>query len=67
MLRSLADNPASTAIARALADAGTIDKTDETRQAKLAASVMKRPVTLQFRDANLRMVFEALSGRPAST
>ncbi len=26
-----------------------------------AASVMRRPVTLQFRDANLRMVFEALA------
>ena len=26
-----------------------------------AASVMKKPVTLQFRDANVRMVFEALS------
>lgn len=26
-----------------------------------AQSVLKRPVTLQFRDANLRMVFEALS------
>ncbi|MFO1296736.1 MAG: hypothetical protein U1F25_09830 [Rubrivivax sp.] len=32
------------------------------RQAQLAAaSVMRRPVTLQFRDANLRMVFEALA------
>jgi len=32
------------------------------RQAQLAAaSVMRRPVSLQFRDANLRMVFEALA------
>ncbi|HJW52296.1 MAG TPA: secretin N-terminal domain-containing protein, partial [Burkholderiaceae bacterium] len=64
MLRSaLADNPASTAIARALVQMqARLDKADEARQAKLAASsVMKRPVTLQFRDANLRMVFEALS------
>ena len=64
MLRSaLADNPASAAIARALVQMqARIDKADEARQAKLAASsVMKRPVTLQFRDANLRMVFEALS------
>ncbi len=38
---------------------------DKVRDAKaaqaLAHSVMNRPVTLQFRDANLRMVFEALS------
>lgn len=32
------------------------------REEKLAdASVMKKPVTLQFRDANVRMVFEALA------
>ncbi len=64
MLRSaLADNPASQTIARALVQMQErVDKSDEARQAKSdAASVMKRPVTLQFRDANLRMVFEALS------
>ena len=64
MLRSaFADNPASAAISRALVQMqARLDKADEARQAKLAASsVLKKPVTLQFRDANLRMVFEALS------
>ncbi len=35
---------------------------DQAKQAQIAAaSVMKKPVSLQFRDANLRLVFEALS------
>jgi len=35
---------------------------DQAKQASIAASsVMKKPVSLQFRDANLRLVFEALS------
>ena len=35
---------------------------DQARAAQIAAnSVMKKPVSLQFRDANLRLVFEALS------
>jgi len=35
---------------------------DQARAAQAAAqSVLRKPVTLQFRDANLRMVFEALS------
>ncbi len=39
-----------------------IDKAKAAKAAQAAAqSVMNRPVTLQFRDANLRMVFEALS------
>ncbi len=39
-----------------------IDKQRTSRQQQIAAqSVMRKPVTLQFRDANLRMVFEALS------
>jgi general secretion pathway protein D len=60
---ALADNPASQTIGRALAQIqARVDKAEEARQARLvAASVMKRPVTLQFRDANVRMVFEALS------
>jgi general secretion pathway protein D len=38
------------------------DKVRDVKAAQSAAqSVMNRPVTLQFRDANLRMVFEALS------
>ena len=39
-----------------------LDKLRAAKAAQAAAqSVMHRPVTLQFRDANLRMVFEALS------
>ncbi|WP_429574097.1 secretin N-terminal domain-containing protein [Paraburkholderia sp. UCT70] len=41
------------------------DKTRQQREAKeesiAASSIMRTPVTLQFRDANVRMVFEALS------
>jgi general secretion pathway protein D len=60
---ALADNPASQTISRALAQMqARVDKAEEERQTRLAASsVMKHPVTLQFRDANVRMVFEALS------
>ncbi|PFH08586.1 general secretion pathway protein D [Collimonas sp. PA-H2] len=39
-----------------------IDSQHRAKEALTASqSVMKKPVTLQFRDANLRMVFEALS------
>ena len=60
---ALADNPASQTISRALVQMqARADKAEEARQARLASSsVMKKPVTLQFRDANVRMVFEALS------
>lgn len=38
------------------------DRAQQARAAQAAAlSIMNKPVTLQFRDANLRMVFEALS------
>ncbi len=38
------------------------EKTDQAKAAQIAAqSILRKPVTLQFRDANLRMVFEALS------
>ncbi len=38
------------------------EKANDEKAEKLAAqSIMNNPVTLQFRDANLRMVFEALS------
>jgi general secretion pathway protein D len=38
------------------------EKLDQAKAARIAAqSVLRKPVTLQFRDANLRMVFEALS------
>jgi general secretion pathway protein D len=48
------------ALATRLAD--EMDKAEAAKAAQIAASsVMKKPVSLQFRDANLRMVFEALS------
>ena len=48
------------ALATRIAD--EMDRAEAARQAQVAAnSVMKKPVSLQFRDANLRMVFEALS------
>ena len=60
---ALADNPSNTAAQRQLALVREqIDKGQQARAAQAAAqSVMNKPVTLQFRDANLRMVFEALS------
>jgi general secretion pathway protein D len=48
------------ALATRIAD--EMDKAEAAKAAQiLAGSVMKKPVSLQFRDANLRMVFEALS------
>jgi general secretion pathway protein D len=42
--------------------ADEMDKAEAARVEQIAAnSVMRKPVSLQFRDANLRMVFEALS------
>ncbi|MGN6525776.1 MAG: secretin N-terminal domain-containing protein [Burkholderiaceae bacterium] len=59
----LANDPGSGAAHALLVQA--TDAADKQREAKAAAaaarSVMGKPVTLQFRDANLRMVFEALS------
>jgi general secretion pathway protein D len=60
---ALNDNPANAA---AQQQAALIrERADAARAARaakeLAASIMRKPVTLQFRDANLRMVFEALS------
>ncbi len=55
---------AARADAKALATriADEMDKAEAAKVAQIAAgSVMKKPVSLQFRDANLRMVFEALS------
>ncbi len=58
-----AENPASPAVQRAQAQVQErLDRADATRQAQIASqSVMKKPLTLQFRDANVRMVFEAMS------
>jgi len=48
------------ALATRIAD--EMDRIEAARVAQVATgSVMKKPVSLQFRDANLRMVFEALS------
>jgi len=60
---ALAENPGYRAAQRqAQLIAEQSDKARDTRADKSAAqSVMSKPVTLQFRDANLRMVFEALS------
>ncbi|MEP7294946.1 MAG: secretin N-terminal domain-containing protein [Burkholderiales bacterium] len=57
-------NDPSNAAAKQLAAtiSAQTEKTRETKAAQSAAlTVMHKPVTLQFRDANLRMVFEALS------
>ncbi|MBS0434783.1 MAG: secretion protein [Proteobacteria bacterium] len=60
---ALADNPSSSSAQRQLAQVRELaEKARQTRASQVAAqSVMSKPVTLQFRDANLRMVFEALS------
>lgn len=60
---ALSENPSHVAARRQLALLDEIEQKRQEEQAeKLAArSVMNKPVTLQFRDANLRMVFEALS------
>jgi general secretion pathway protein D len=59
----LANDPGNEAARQA--QAAIKDEVEKTRAVKAAQaaarSVMNRPVTLQFRDANLRMVFEALS------
>jgi general secretion pathway protein D len=59
----LLENPANAGAQRELARVnGEVERAEEARRAQIAAaSVLKKPVTLQFRDANLRMVFEALS------
>lgn len=60
---ALAENPGNQSAKRQLAlVAEQAEKIRDAQADKLAAqSVMNKPVTLQFRDANLRMVFEALS------
>lgn len=59
----LLENPANAGAQRELARVNAkMERAEEARRAQVAAaSVLKKPVTLQFRDANLRMVFEALS------
>ena len=60
---ALADNPSNAAAQKqAAVIRDRIEAQHQLRAAQVAArSVMNKPVTLQFRDANLRMVFEALS------
>ena len=59
----LLENGSNSAAQRALASINDrIERADEAANQRIAAaSVLKKPVTLQFRDANLRMVFEALA------
>ena len=59
----LLENPQQPEAQRLLAQVNErIERAEETARLKSAAtSVLKKPVTLQFRDANVRMVFEALS------
>lgn len=60
---ALSENPANPAAQVQLAR--ITEKEEKTRDSlaeqAAARSIMQKPVTLQFRDANLRMVFEALS------
>lgn len=57
----LLENPSQQDAQRLLAQVNDkIERADEAARLK-AASVLRKPVTLQFRDANVRMVFEALS------
>jgi general secretion pathway protein D len=60
---ALADNPSNVeAKKQAALISEQIEQARDARAAQAAArSIMNKPVTLQFRDANLRMVFEALS------
>lgn len=60
---ALAENPGNRGAQRQLTlVAERAEKIRDAQADKLAAqSIMRKPVTLQFRDANLRMVFEALS------
>jgi general secretion pathway protein D len=59
----LVENPLNnSALALQAAIVQQLEREEEKQRALLAAaSVLRRPVTLQFRDANIRMVFEALS------
>lgn len=59
----LLENPANPAAQRELTRVEErVQRAEEARRAQVAAaSVLKKPVTLQFRDASVRMVFEALS------
>lgn len=59
-LRDLPNQPALLALSRQIESTLEAERAERERQSKLQ-STGRRPVTLQFRDANLKMVFEALS------
>ena len=59
-LRDLPNQPALLALSRQIEGQIDAERAERERQSKLQ-STGRRPVTLQFRDANLKMVFEALS------
>ena len=60
---ALVENPSHSAAQRQLAQ--IVEKEDKLREDKAEKSaqqsILNKPVTLQFRDTNLRMIFEALS------
>lgn len=60
---ALAENPSHEGARRQLASIMAKEEKirDDLAEKAAAHSIMRKPVTLQFRDANLRMVFEALS------
>ncbi|MGY0194539.1 secretin N-terminal domain-containing protein [Leptothrix sp. BB-4] len=58
--RELPNRPELTLLARQVDDRIESERVERERNAGLEAA-FKRPVTLQFRDANVKMVFEALS------
>lgn len=59
-LRDLPNQPALLALSRQIESTLEAERAERERQSKLQ-STSRRPITLQFRDANLKMVFEALS------
>ncbi len=58
--KNLRDNPSLAARLRVVEERVEADRAARERE-QAAKSAFRRPVTLQFRDANLKMVFEALS------
>ncbi|MEY8878379.1 MAG: secretin N-terminal domain-containing protein [Leptothrix sp. (in: b-proteobacteria)] len=58
--REMPNQPELTALARRIDEQTETERIERERKAGLE-SAFKRPVTLQFRDANVKMVFEALA------
>ena len=59
-VKDMPGNPALAAQLRTLEERNETERAARERQ-QMATSAFRRPVSLQFRDANLKMVFEALS------